>query len=51
MHAGGRRFDPVWLHHFLKNLSVDIFKFLKKGIVLNVEFTVALKVTAKQFCY
>ena len=46
MHAGGRRFDPVWLHHFPK-----IVNCLKKGIALNVEFTVALKVTAKQFCH
>ncbi len=23
MQAGGRRFDPVWLHHFLKNDGSD----------------------------
>ena len=34
MHAGGRRFDPVWLHHFLSGDMLlriaDQVHFLKK---------------------
>lgn len=41
MHAGGRRFDPVWLHHFQIHPE-------SKGIAINVNTTVTSKVTAKQ---
>jgi len=41
LHAGGRRFDPVWLHHFLIHPE-------SKGIAINVHTTVTSEVTAKQ---
>ncbi len=32
MHAGGRRFDPAWLHHFCDGLLQTIWNFDRETI-------------------
>ena len=36
LQAGGRRFDPVWLHHFFANLQVTAEEFCEPSQTLGV---------------